>query len=157
MTRPLLIIIIWLLATIILSICFSLFYIFMIIVPLPIILFDIISSKYYSDYILTSRFNLKRIHTSNGRFYLEISTNDNEVKLYRDRVFYLECIGHTNYSVLDGSINFDEIKIWCKVRVDKTYFIKNNRDSFKSQISGWNGYIDKQCERDDKIKSLGIK
>lgn len=99
------------------------------------------------------RFNtLKRVKTDFGRFYLKIKYNNNyadEVILYKDKFFYLSEISRRYY---DG--NIDDVKKWVKEEYDSIYndFLKK-KEKFNT-LKSWNGYIDLQSERDEKLKKL---
>lgn len=95
---------------------------------------------------------MKRVKTEYGRFYIVTKTDDRPITyLYQDKFLYLDLIEYRYF------IDVPNMKTWIKQSYDEIYKEKQSRDSIKKQIRDWNGYIDLQTERDDKLNNLGVK
>lgn len=97
-------------------------------------------------------FRMKRVKTEYGRFYIIVKSKTHPTAyLYQDKFFYLHLIEYKYFS------DVTHMKTWIKQSYDHIYKEKQSRDAIKKQIGDWNGYIDLQTERDDKLNNLGVK
>ena len=89
---------------------------------------------------------MKKIYTQYGRFY--VRSHKGFVHLYKDNIFYMKHIDYNAFSDIDG------MKSWIKLRYDSIYKIKKKHDNVYDKLKSWNGHIDVQTERDEKLKKL---
>lgn len=128
---------------------------FILFLPGILIIIDIIWSCINASYddidsmifglIYSIRF--KRTYTKYGRFYV-ILGKDDYLYLFQDRLFYLKYIGVKNF------VNIQESKDWIKKEVDIIYQFKMEKDLKRNELKSWNGYVDLQTERDNKLNKL---
>lgn len=90
---------------------------------------------------------LKRVKTEYGRFYVTITNGRNAI-LYQDKFFYLRNTDYTNY------INLEQMKAWIKQYVDYTYRNVKAKSDLRNELMTWNGHIDKQSERAEKLNNV---
>lgn len=116
---------------------------------------DLMSRDEYSGYSISNIylfFTLKRVKTEYGKFYIRYKTNvsyyGDTVILYQDKFFYMKEISRKSYG------DIDDLKNWIKVKYDSIYndVIRVNERS--KEIHSWNGYLDLESERADKLDKL---
>lgn len=90
---------------------------------------------------------LKKVKTEYGRFYVTI-TNNRTAILYQDRFFYLRNIDYTTYT------DIEQMKKWIKQYVDYTYRNVKAKTDLRNELMNWNGHIDKQSERAEKLNEV---
>lgn len=90
----------------------------------------------------------RTVHTNLGDFYLKYY-DGKECELYKVSYFYSKQI-ISKFSYRD----IDDLKKKIKENLDYQYRAELRKLKDKSDFSNWNGYIDKQTERDDKINQI---
>lgn len=92
--------------------------------------------------------NVKRVKTKYGTYYLLIRKKAARMVLVRDRLLFLKWISYNKYTTVST------LKEWVKKLVDEIHQEKMDSDKVGNEIKGWNGYLDKQSERDSKINEI---
>ncbi len=149
MPRVTLILISIILATIGLGIYISAYYFFILcIIPLLVLIDCLFLGIEDSDVsiIRKNTFVMKRVKTEYGRFFIYIK--DGVAHLYRDRLLFIKLIAYRKFT------DVEQMKKWIKSSYDMIYKDKLEKDEINKQIKNWNGYIDIQSERDDKLNNI---
>ena len=127
----------------------------------------VLASVNNGDRILSPLFGLyslrmkKSFHTDLGEFYLHLKQNKStprlyieaEVVVYEQKYFYMIEKIETRY---DGDI--DAFKTRLKMKLEEIYKEKNKeiiqQKEFLNKWNNWSGAVDKQSEREMKLKEL---
>ena len=97
----------------------------------------------------------KAFHSELGEFYLKakFSNNDAKILVYEQKYFYMIEKFEMKY---DGDI--DSFKNRLKMRLEEIYKEKNKeiiqQKEFLNKWNNWSGAVDKQSEREMKLKEL---
>lgn len=97
-------------------------------------------------------FRTKRVKTEFGRFYLFISRDGDEVILVQDKIFYYKYIFKVDFD----PDQMDDLKRKIKYYTDSLYEGDIKKKESINKLKNWNGYLDKQSERDGKLEELGV-
>jgi hypothetical protein len=90
---------------------------------------------------------LKRVKTEFSRFYVTVNNKKRSV-LYQDKFFYMKSISYTGFE------NMDKLKEWVKHNVEYTCSNIKAKSDLKKELMLWNGHIDKQVERNEKLNEV---
>lgn len=156
MPRITIIILLYILTTLGLSLYVSPYYFIMFSAILIIAFVEIFLHTEDSDISIIRKildtFRMKRVKTEYGRFFIIIKGQSQPIAyLYQDKFLYLDSIQYKYFT------DVSNMKEWIKKEYDHIYKEKQARDAIKKQIKDWNGYIDLQTEREDKLNNLGVK
>ena len=96
----------------------------------------------------------KRIYYSDlGYFYVSIDTDGTQVNIYRQTYFMSHFLFHVYFN---GDV--DRLRNDIKRHLDEIYSlelkVKRHSKELKDNLKKWDGYIDSQSKRDDKLNNI---
>ena len=98
----------------------------------------------------------KIYHSGFGTLYTEIRNEKKKslqgnLFIYEQRWFYMRLIGKVDYTQ-DLTILITRIKS----KLDNLYLIIKTKNDKHTNFDNWDGYLDIQSKRDDKLNKLGV-
>jgi predicted PurR-regulated permease PerM len=126
-------------------------YLLILILPLILIIVDAIQATESYPTFITGIYCIgsKKVKSRRGKFILQLDPNKTtKMNLFQDRFFWLEHVDSGYFKDIETT------KKWVKTHLDVIYHDHDEKDSVRSELSKWNGYIYQQEERDSKLNKI---